>query len=202
MCWIKLSRGGGGVRVMGQELLSRPLADILHGSRLVFNNKNHSTLQFCISHCGTVLVVWDYKWPRSTPTSSRGEGSSLLHHKMKSSWKVPFSKKKRQYQNEIQTALASMCKAATQDLQYCEKMIFCAKDQFLIVAWLTSQVIIGTQSMSDFPAVFNLKLWKNCSFINMYCLVKVANTSSSITQIVPGKYFLLENSGVRTDWTL
>ena len=93
MCWIKLSRGGGGVRVMGQELLSRPLADILHGSRLVFNNKNHSTLQFCISHCGTVLVVWDYKWPTSTPTSSRGEGSSLLHHKMKSSWKVPFSKK-------------------------------------------------------------------------------------------------------------
>lgn len=171
MCWIKLSRGGGGVRVMGQELLSRPLADILHGSRLVFNNKNHSTLQFCISHCGTVLVVWDYKWPTSTPTSSRGEGSSLLHHKMKSSWKVPFSKKKRQYQNEIQTALASMCKAATQDLQYCEKMIFCAKDQFLIVAWLTSQVIIGTQSMSDFPAVFNLTALFHFKQIILFCFV-------------------------------
>ena len=33
MCWIKPSRGGG-VRVMGQQLLSRPLADILHGSSL------------------------------------------------------------------------------------------------------------------------------------------------------------------------
>ena len=157
MCWIKPSRGGGGVRAMGQELLSRPLADILHGSRLVFNNKNHSTLQFCISHCGTVLLLWDYKLPTSTEApGGRALELCIIRWSRPEKYHLRKKKKRRQYQNEIQTALASMCKAATQDLQYCEKMIFCAKDQFLIVAWLTSQVIIGTQSMSDFPAVFNL----------------------------------------------